>query len=119
MNPFIMLEIKKVQTIFLTWNTNSSEGLVYSGERDLAVLKIKPMLVSANTSTLHLADLLENSFFIICAGKKEVEVYPFIRSLDVHSPIGSEKMLFWKSVSNKYNKNYCMRHYHSSCFFFF
>lgn len=50
---------------------NLSEGLVYSDERDLAVLEIKPMLVSANTSTPHLADLLENSFLVICPGKKK------------------------------------------------
>ena len=86
MNSFIVLEIKKAQAFILTWNMSLSEGLVYSDERDLAVLETKPMLVSANTSTPHLADLLENSFLVICPGKKKIAIYPFIRNLDISSP---------------------------------
>ena len=82
MNSFIVLGIKKAQAFILTWDTN----LVYSDERDLAVLESKPMLVSANASTLHLADLLENSFLVICPGKEKIAIYPFTRNLDISSP---------------------------------
>ena len=86
MNSFIVLGIKKAQAFILTWDTNLSEGLVYSDERDLAVLESKPMLVSANASTLHLAHLLENSFLVICPGKEKIAIYPFTRNLDISSP---------------------------------
>lgn len=52
---------------------NSSEGLVYSDERDLAVLKIKPIFISVNTLTPHLVDFLDTSLFMIWAGKERVE----------------------------------------------
>ena len=77
---------------------NLSEGLVYSDERDLAVLEIKPMLVSANTSTPHLADLLENSFLVICPGKKKDCNLSFHQEFRHLLSIGSEEMIFWEDI---------------------